>query len=113
MHWTIIYYNNKVFDEIESLPKGIKAKYVFLTDVMVERGPNLGLPHTRAMGDGLFEIRIKGQEGIARVFYCTERNKQIIMLHSFIKKTPRTPIKELNLAQFRMKEVQKNDESKS
>ena len=34
-------------------------------------GPDLGMPHTRAMGDGLFELRLKAAEGIARVFFCT------------------------------------------
>lgn len=72
---------------------------------MVVFGANLGEPHTKALGDGLFELRIKGAEGIARVFYCTLIGKRIFMLHNFIKKTPKTPPKELKLAIQRMKEI--------
>jgi phage-related protein len=106
--WNITYYNKKVFNEIMELPKTLRAGFVFLTGRMKEVGANLGMPFTRAMGDGLFEIRIKGQEGIARVFYCTQVNHEIVMLHSFIKKTDATPKKELEVAKKRLKEVKKN-----
>lgn len=68
-------------------------------------GPDLGMPHTRAMGHGLFELRLKAADGIARVFYCTVVDRQIIMLHQFVKKSEKTPHKELDLARRRMKEV--------
>ena len=68
-------------------------------------GPDLGMPHTRAMGDGLFELRLKAGEGIARIFYCTRVGRRIVMLHQFIKKTDKTPAKELLLARTRMKEL--------
>jgi phage-related protein len=68
-------------------------------------GPDLGMPHTRAMGEGLFELRLKAAEGIARVFYCTMVGKKIVILHQFIKKTDKTPSKELEIARRRLKEV--------
>jgi phage-related protein len=49
------------------------------------------------MGDGLFELRPRGREGIARVFYCMMVGKKIVMLHSFIKKTNETPKRELDI----------------
>ena len=84
--WNITYYTRKVFIEIMALPTTLRAGYVFLAGKMKEKGPNLGMPYTRAMGDGLFEIRVKGQEGIARVFYYTQINHEIVMLYSFVKK---------------------------
>ena len=57
------------------------------------------------MGDGLFELRCKGEEGIGRVFYCALRGRQIVILHSFIKKTQETPVSELKTARKRLKEV--------
>lgn len=72
---------------------------------MLTFGPDLGLPHTRAMGGGLIELRLKGAEGIARVFYCTLIGQKIVMLHQFIKKTDKTPRRELDLARRRMSEV--------
>jgi phage-related protein len=68
-------------------------------------GPDFGMPHTRAMGHGLFELRLKAAEGAARVFYCTIVDRQIVMLHQFVKKTERTPAKELAIARRRMKEL--------
>ncbi len=90
-----------------SLPATLQARYIGLTARMIEYGPNLGLPHTDAFGGGLFELRIKGVEGIARVFFCTMVKQEIVMLHSFIKKTQKTPEKELKVAKLRMKELKK------
>ena len=70
---------------------------------MLEFGPHLGMPHTRAMGEGLFELRVKGQEGIARVFYCTVVQRRIVMLHVFIKKSQKTPAEDLELARRRQR----------
>jgi len=92
-----------------ALPRKIKVRLFTLTDRMEEIGPNLGMPHTRAMGEGLFEVRVKASEGIARVFYCVQVHHEIVILHSFIKKTQQTPKKELNIARKRMKEVKTND----
>lgn len=65
----------------------------------------MGMPHTRALGNGLFEIRAKAEEGIGRAFFCTMVGRKIIILHSFIKKTDKTPKRELDIALTRQKEV--------
>ena len=90
-----------------NLPDTLQARYIGLTARMIEHGPNLGLPHTDSFGGDLFELRIKGAEGIARVFFCTMVEKEVVMLHSFIKKTQKTPEKELKIAKARMKEWRK------
>jgi len=90
---------------ILKMPSGLLARYIHVTDLMMQFGPNLGMPHTRAMGDKLFEIRLKSKEGISRVFYCTKSGQRIIMLHMFIKKSDKTPEKELRTARERLKEV--------
>lgn len=105
--WIIEYYNQDIQSEISNMPVSIRAHYARLTELLTEFGADLRLPHSRAMGDGLFELRLKGREGIGRVFYCTLKGKRIVMLHSFIKKTSKTPQKELNIAIRRMKEVKK------
>ena len=64
------------------------------------------MPHSRALGGGLFELRPRGKEGIGRVFYCFVVEKRIVILHAFVKKTRGTPKKELNIARRRLKEVQ-------
>jgi phage-related protein len=99
MNYSITYYSEAVEAEILGLPTTLQARYVVLTRRMVEVGANLGQPHTEAMGDGLFELRLKGAEGIARVFYCALMGRRIVMLHSFVKKTPKTPLRALTFMQ--------------
>ncbi len=103
--WTIKYYSEQVEQEVLDLPPGLLARYLRLTDLLIQFGANLGMPHTRAMGDRLFELRVKGSEGIARIFYCTLVGQRIVILHSFVKKTQKTPQKELKLARQRLWEV--------
>ena len=111
MEWNIKYYNDSVQKDIMALPPKIQARYIHLTERMLTIGANLGMPHTKAMGGGLFELRIKSVEGIGRVLYCTVVKKKIVMLHSFIKKSQKSPKKELEIAKKRMKEVQSNDDT--
>jgi len=105
MPWTIDYYSEDVRLEIEALPVGIRASYARLTELLEEFGLELRMPHSRAMGGGLLELRPRGREGIARVFYCTKVGRKIIILHSFIKKTNETPKREMDIARRRQREV--------
>jgi phage-related protein len=89
--WTIEYFSEAVRLEIDAFPIEIRASYARLTALLEEFGLDLRMPHSRAMGGGLFELRPKGKEGIARVFYCTQVGKKIIVLHSFIKKIGSSP----------------------
>ena len=109
MKWSIEYYSSNVEESILILPDGLLARYLHLTDLMMEFGPNLGMPHTKSIKEGLFELRIKSKEGIARVFYCTVINKKIFILHAFIKKSQKIPKKELKIAISRLKEVKENE----
>ena len=106
MDWEIGYYSDDLQQTIMNLPAGIQARFVRLTERMLAVGPNLGMPHSRAMGQGLLELRMKSKEGIGRVFYCTLPGRRIMMLHAFVKKSQKTPAKELKLARQRQKEVQ-------
>ena len=109
MDFEIKYYSESVQAQILELPDSLAARYIVLTRRMLAIGPNLGEPHTKAMGGGLFELRLKGAEGIARVFYCTLIGKRIVILHSFVKKSQRTPKQELEVAQSRLKEIKNED----
>jgi len=107
--YTINYYSGAVQEQIMELPDTLAARYIVLTRRMIALGPNLGEPHTKAFGDGLFELRLKGAEGIARVFFCTLVGKRIVILHSFIKKSERTPSREREIAETRMKEIKREN----
>ena len=120
MEWGIAYHDERVQQDLLRFPQGLQVRYDHLTSMMEEFGPNLGMPHTRALGDGLFVLRLKAKEGIGRVFFCTITlpasstsskrqistgvNRKIVMLHSFVKKSQKTPKKELETARRRLSE---------
>ncbi len=109
MNWKITFYNAKVEAQTLNFPSGILANLVHIMEMIESFGPNLGKPYVGSLGSGLYEIRAKGKEGIGRSTYCTIAGKEVVILHSFIKKTKKTPKKDLELARKRMKEVLKHD----
>ena len=109
MDWEIVYYSDDVQAVIGDWPAGMRAYYARLTERMRSFGPNLGMPFTRSMGQGLFEIRAKGREGIGRASFCTVVERKIIILHAYIKKSQKTPARELEVARKRLADVQRRD----
>ena len=105
MIWKVTFFNNKVEAETLGFPDGILANLLHILEMIEELGPMIGKPYTSPMGNGLFEIRARGKEGIGRSLFCTLKGKEIVILHSFIKKTQKTPKKELETARKRMKEL--------
>jgi phage-related protein len=105
MSWTITFFNEKVEEEALVFPAGVLANLIHILEVIEEFGPALGKPHTAPMGHGLFEIRAKSREGIGRALFCTLKGEEIVILHAFIKKTPKTPKRDLEKARGRLKEL--------
>ena len=90
-----------------AFPEGILANFLHIAELIEEHGPKIGMPFTRSIGSGLFEIRTKGKEGITRALYCGLAGRELVVLSAFVKKTQKMPKKELALARKRMKEVLK------
>lgn len=67
--------------------------------------PNVKEPHVRHIRGQLWEIRLKGQAGVARALYVTAKQQRVVILRVFIKKTERTPTGEIDLALQRAKEL--------
>lgn len=107
MNWKITYYNQILEEEVLNLPDTLLARFIRYTEIMREHGPHIGPPHTEAIGEGLYELRLKGKEGIARVFFCMIIKDEILMLHCIRKKQQKTPLKELRLAKKRLTEVKR------
>ena len=105
MAYQVEYFHRRVLDQVESWPVDVVADFARLIDLLAEYGPDVGMPHSRALGDGLFELRPRGRSGIGRAFYCYLLGKRIVIVHAFIKKTQQTPDKELKLARKRAKEL--------
>lgn len=64
-------------------------------------------PFSKALGFGLFEIRVRSKNDIARIIYGFVKGRQIILLHGFIKKTEKIPLREIEIAQNRLKNLPK------
>jgi phage-related protein len=105
MAYSIEYFHPKVLAEIESWPVDVVADYARLIKLLIEYGPSLRLPHSKAFGNGLFELRPRSKSVIGRAFYCFLAGQRVVVLHAFIKKSQQTPTQEIKLARKRMKEV--------
>lgn len=105
MSYSIHYFSIEVQRQIAALPSSLRARYIAVSARMLMYGPHLGEPHTKALGNGLFELRLKASDGIARALYCLEVEQRIVVLHVFIKKSTKLPLKDIRLAASRMKEV--------
>ena len=109
MNWTISFYSDKVKKQTMTMPKGILANFLRTAELIEEFGPDLGRPHTAPLGQGLFEIRAKGKEGIARSVFCTVKGEEIVILLTVIKKNSTIPKRQMDLARKRYKEIQDNE----
>ena len=105
MAFEVEYFHKCVLAEIESWPDDVIVDYARLIELLIEYGPSLRLPHSRAMGDGLFELRPRGRSGIGRALYCFVSGRRIVIVNAFIKKSQQTPERDLKLARRRAKEV--------
>ena len=108
MRWKVSFYSPKVEQETLALPAGILANFLRVMELIEEFGPALGRPHTAPLGQGLFEIRTKGREGIARSVFCTIKGHEIVILITVVKKGNKIPARSMDTARKRMKEVQDN-----
>lgn len=109
MTWNITFYSEKVEKQTLALPKGILANFLRIAELVEEFGPDLGRPHTAPLGQGLFEIRAKGKEGIARSVFCTVKEQEIVILLTVIKKSSTIPKRQMDTVRKRLKEVQNDD----
>lgn len=106
MTWTVTFYSAKVERETLALPPGLLACFSRIVELIEEFGPDLGRPHTAALGHGLFEIRAKAREGVARSVFCRLGRREVIVLNTVVKKGNRIPERYMKTARRRMKEVQ-------
>ena len=105
MPYFVEYFNERVRAEIEGWPVGVLADYARLVELLMDFGPDLRMPHSRALGGGLVELRPRGRDGIGRALYCYLVGERVVVLHAFVKKTRATPEKDPRLARRRVKEV--------
>jgi len=110
MQWSIEYFvseNGKspVKDFIDSLSAESKAKFIFIADLLTEYGLEVREPYVKPITGSrkLFEMRIKDRQNIHRIFYFAFTGRKLIFLHGFTKKTDKTPPREIDIAETRMR----------
>ncbi|MDD3089310.1 MAG: type II toxin-antitoxin system RelE/ParE family toxin [Candidatus Omnitrophica bacterium] len=93
-----------VRDLIDSLAPRAQRKFFFVMELLEEFGSRLPRPHSKYLGKDIFELRFGGEEGAVRVLYFFFQGDTAVFTNGFIKKTGKTPLKELNTAIERRKD---------
>lgn len=84
-----------------SLDVKMRAKLLGILDILQEKGNLLREPYSKHLEDGIFEIRGKVGTDISRVLYFFFYDRKIILTNGFIKKSQKTPKKEIQMAKNR------------
>ncbi len=104
--WIVETLNPAVDAELETLPAGMRARFTRIAGLIETLGlEKVGKPHVSQIEGPLWEIRMKGADGIARALYVTARGRREVVVRVFVKKTQKTPRQEIELALKRAKEV--------
>ena len=107
MAWIVEFLNESVKAELEALPEDMKVRFIRISSMISESGLNkVGMPYVRHLHDKLWEMRMKGRDGISRALYVTAHKERIVVVRVFVKKTQKTPSREIQLALKRAKEVE-------
>jgi phage-related protein len=107
MAWTVEFFNETARDELEALPEEIRARFERIVELIKSKGlAEMREPYVKHLEGKLWEMRMKGKDGIARSIYVTASGQRIVILHSFMKKTQKTPKSALDIARTRAKEVE-------
>ncbi len=92
--------------EVYALPADMLARFLRIGDLIRDQGLiAMREPHVKHLVGKLWEIRVKGRDGIARSIYATASGQRVVILRTFIKKTQATPPREIDLALARLKEL--------
>ncbi|MBW1939965.1 MAG: type II toxin-antitoxin system RelE/ParE family toxin [Deltaproteobacteria bacterium] len=111
--WTVEFHNNKVEAEFDELSADLQAKIVHITQLIEEFGlHSVREPYVRHVQDKIREIRTQGKSKLARSLYITAHEKRVVILRIFIKKTRKTPKREIELALQRTKEIDHGEKNK-
>ena len=106
MDWTVETLNATVEKELDALPSDMRARFVRVCELIEAVGlERVGAPHIKHLTGPLWEMRMKGKAGISRALYVAARNRRVVVVRVFIKKTQKLPRREIDMALQRAKEV--------
>ena len=106
MAWTVEVLDETVRAELEAQPKDIRARYLRIVGLIESYGlERVREPYVKHLEGPLWEMRMKGRDGIACAVYATATGRRVVVVRVFGKKTEKTPRREIELALRRAKEV--------
>ena len=106
MTWTVETLNDVVDRELRALPPDMRARFARICELIAALGlDRMGAPHVRHLTGPLWEMRLSGRDGISRALYVAARGRRVVVVRAFVKKTQRTPRREIELALRRAGEV--------
>lgn len=106
MKWTVEFLNEAVRAVLEEMPRDIVARFLRISRLIETEGlEKVHEPYVKHLEGPLWEMRMKGKDGIARAAYVTATGRRVVVVHVFPKKTQKTPRREIELALRRAKEV--------
>jgi phage-related protein len=107
MKWRVEFLNDGVLAELEALPLDIQARFLRISRLIEAEGIHkLREPYVKHLEGPVWEMRMKGRDGIARAAYVTASGQRVVVVvHVFVKKTQKTPRREIEMALKRAKEV--------
>ncbi len=106
MKWTVETLNETVDAEVEALPADMRARLAHIAALIEEMGlEHIGEPHVKHLDGRLWEMRLSGRSGISRALYVAASGRRAVIVRVVIKKTQKTPRREIDLAQARAKTV--------
>jgi phage-related protein len=106
MLWTVETVNRLVDAELDALPEDMRARFVHISRLIEEFGvERVREPHVKHLRGPLWEMRMKGRDGISRAIYVTASGRRVVVVRVFVKRSEKTPNREIELALQRAKEV--------
>jgi phage-related protein len=106
--WTVHILDRTVVAELEALPDDMRAKFARVVELIEGHGlEKLREPLVKHLEKELWEIRVSGRDGISRAIYVTASGMRVIVVRVFIKKSQKTPPREIRLARQRAKGIVK------
>jgi phage-related protein len=104
--WSFVFLNAEVKGELDALPAEVRANFERIVGLVQAMGlERVHEPYIKHLEDRIWEMRLRGRDGIARALYVTATGRRVVILRVFAKKTQKTPRREIELARQRAKEV--------
>ena len=107
MQWSVGFLDEETKAALDALPIDIRASFQRIVELIQAHGlERIREPYLKHLEGPLWEMRLKGKSGIARAVYVTATGMRIVVVHIFVKKTQKTPKKEIAKALKKAKEVE-------